>query len=91
MKKALFGIGLLICLFALTPAYGQSEEAAIVLKDLDHPTGCFATSLTYPDPDGNPLPLHTEDQIHTVANSKGNVKLICHFDLPEDVHQSRYP
>jgi hypothetical protein len=87
MKKALFSIGLLICLFELTPVYGQNEEAAIVLKDLDHPTGCFATSLTTMKSPG-PL-LHTEDQIHTVASPKGNVKLICHFDLPEDVHLSR--
>jgi hypothetical protein len=86
MKKTFLGIGLLISMFAFTPAYGQNEEAAIVLKDLDHPTGCVATSLTTmksPGPE-----LLTEDQIHTVANSKGNIKLTCHFDLPEDVHLS---
>jgi hypothetical protein len=87
MKKTLFGIGLLTCLFALTPVYGQNEEAAIVLKNLDHPTGCFATSLTTMKSPG-PL-LHTEDQIHTVASPKGNVKLICHFDLPETVRLSK--
>ena len=87
MKKALFCIGLLTCLFPLTPLYGQNEEAAIVLKDLDHPTGCYATSLMNMNSTG-PL-LYTEDRIHTVASSKGNIKLICHFDLPEDVHLSR--
>jgi hypothetical protein len=84
MKKTFLGIGLLISLIALAPAYGQNEEAAIVLKDLDHPTGCYATSL---DPDGDPL--FTKTRIHTVANSSGNVKLTCHFDLPKDVHLSR--
>lgn len=87
MKKTLFYIGLLTCLFPLTPLYGQTEKAAIVLKDLDHPAGCFATSLTTMKSPG-PL-LYTEDGIHTVANSKGNIKLTCHFDLPEEVHLSR--
>jgi hypothetical protein len=87
MKKICFGIGLLMTLFALTPAYGQSEEAAIVLKDFDHPTGCFAESLTFLKPPGPHL--STQDEIHTVANSKGNVKLTCHFDLPKHIRFSR--
>ena len=65
MKKALFCIGLLTCLFALTPLYAQNEEAAIVLKDLDHPTGCYATSLMFPD-GGNPrtVALHGGSDSH---------------------------
>ena len=84
MKKVCFGIVLLMVVLGLTPVYGQNEEAAIVLKDLDHPRGCYATSL---DPDGDPL--FTADEIHTVATSKGNVKLMCHFDLPEGFRLSR--
>jgi hypothetical protein len=87
MKKICFGIGLFMVVLGLTPVYGQNEEAAIVLKDLDHPTGCYATSLTSLKHPG-PL-LSTEDEIHTVATSKGNVKLMCHFDLPKDFHLSR--
>jgi len=80
MKKTHLGIALLIMLMlGITSAYAQSEKAAIVLKDLDHPYGCRASSL---EPFG--VDLYTIDEIFTVANSKGNVKLICYFDLPED-------
>jgi hypothetical protein len=33
--------------------------------------------------------LSTEDEIHTVINSNGNIKLICHFDLPDNIRLSK--
>ncbi len=57
------------------PAFAASENAAVVLKDYDHATGCYYGGFGFP--------VFTEDEIHTVATKKGNVTLICHFDVPE--------
>ena len=64
-------VAMLLC----APAFAASENAAVVLKDADHPVGCFYGGFGFP--------LFTEDEIHTVATKNGNVKLICHFDVPE--------
>ena len=47
------------------------NQAAITLKDKEHPVGCSAFGL------------QTSDQIHTVSTPSGNTKLVCHFDVPE--------
>jgi len=73
MKKKVLLVGLLFLVsmvFVGTMAYAE-PNAAIVLKDLDHPFGCWYAGLT------------TTDQIHTVATSSGNVKLVCEFDVPD--------
>ncbi len=63
-------------LVASVPALAQSEMAAIVLKGDDHPYGCFTGQLPG-------VFLTTEDAVHTVGNSSGLVKLVCHFVIPE--------
>lgn len=61
----------------ISTAHAGSQNAAIVLKALDNPSGCFGfvpNSL---------VPLSTEDEIHATATSSGNVRLTCHFYVPE--------
>ena len=72
MKTLLTAIvAMLLC----APAFAASENAAIVLHDFDHPYGCSYS--------GFGIPLFTDDEVHTVATKNGNIKLICHFDVPE--------
>ena len=65
-----------VLLAASVPALAESEKAAIVLKGDDHPYGCFTSQLLV-------VPLFTSDAVHTVGNSSGLVKLVCHFEIPE--------
>ena len=57
--------------------HAGSPNAAVVLKDSDHPSGCF---FMMPN---SLVPLFTTDEIHTTATSSGNVRLTCHFNIPE--------
>ena len=70
---ALVGAGAL----GISTAHAVSPNAAIVLKALDHPSGCFGFVP------GSLVPLSTMDEIHTTATSSGNVKLTCHFYIPD--------
>ena len=67
-----------------TPAaYAANPNAAIVLKDLDHPSGCFVSVPI------SSVPLFTSDEIHTTATPSGNVSLICHFNIPAGSEPAR--
>ncbi len=63
-------------LAASVPALAESEKAAVVLKGDEHPYGCFTGQLPG-------VFLITFDAVHTVGNSSGLVKLVCHFEIPE--------
>jgi hypothetical protein len=70
---ALMGAGAL----GISTAHAGSPNAAIVLKAFDHPSGCFGYVP------GSLVPLSTTDEIHTTATSSGNMKLTCHFYIPD--------
>jgi hypothetical protein len=72
---ALVGVGVLV--LGMSTAHAGSPNAAVVLKDFDHPSGCF---FMMPN---SLVPLFTTDEIHTTATSSGNVRLTCHFNIPE--------
>ncbi len=73
MKKIMLFVGVLAVVGAVgaTQARAQNANAAITLKDKEHPVGCYAFGL------------HTTDRIHTVSNAGGMTKLTCHFNIPE--------
>lgn len=64
--------------WAVTPAAAASNNAAIHLKDLDHPVGCYLPAFA----SGLSVDLHTNTGISTVHTKSGNTKLICHFNIP---------
>jgi len=74
MKKAtvLVSFLFLVSMVFVVATANADSNAAIVLKDLDHPTGCYYSGV-----------FSTVDQIHTVATSSGVVKLVCQFDTPD--------
>jgi hypothetical protein len=77
LKSTVAGVGAAILLLGISAAHADSPNAAVVLKDLDHPFGCFAfVPVTF-------TPLFTADEIHTTATSNGNVQLTCHFNITE--------
>jgi hypothetical protein len=78
---ALVGVGVLV--LGMSTAHAGSPNAAVVLKDLDHPSGCF---FMMPN---SLVPLSTTDEIHTTATSSGNVRLTCHFNIPEGFEPAR--
>lgn len=77
-KKTLLALmGATVLVLGMSSARAGSPNAAIVLKDLDHPSGCLGfvpNSL---------VPLFTTDEIQATATSSGNVTLTCHFNIPE--------
>jgi hypothetical protein len=74
MKKITVIVGLLSLVFivGVVNTVSADSNAAIVMKDLDHPYGCSYQGG-----------LYTQDQIHTGATSSNVVKLICHFEVPD--------
>ncbi len=72
---ALAGAGILS--LSMSAAHADSPNAAVVLKDLDYPAGCFGFVPV------TGTPLHTADEIHSTITSSGNTQLTCHFNIPQ--------
>lgn len=60
----------------IAPAIAQSENAATITKD-------FGCGGFVPTEEGDPGTALFTDRTVSAATSSGNVKLVCHFDIPE--------